>query len=75
MKDGETRFEIQSRYENIFNAYNERCPAPVANCDPRDYQYDLMRLAKQKLSRADDRQSPIITLRVSVSLPRRRLRA
>jgi hypothetical protein len=53
--DAQTRLDTQAKFDDALTAYGERCPAPVAGADPRDYQFALLKLAKSKLSRTDER--------------------
>jgi hypothetical protein len=56
--DAAKRIDMQVRFDEAFTPFGERAPAPNAAADPADYRYDLMRLAKRKLGRDDERPVP-----------------
>ena len=56
--DAAKRLDTQVRFDEALSPFGERAPAPNAAADPADYRYDLMRLAKRKLGRDDDRPVP-----------------
>ena len=56
--DAAKRIDMQVRFDEAFTPFGERAPAPNAAADPADYRYDLMRLARRKLGRDDDRPVP-----------------
>lgn len=56
--DAAKRIDTQVRFDEALSPFGERAPAPNAAADPADYRYDLMRLAKRKLGRDDDRPVP-----------------
>ena len=55
-KDAEQRLETQSKYDEVFQRYGEKCPPPVADVDPADYRFSSMKMARDRLSRANDRK-------------------
>jgi hypothetical protein len=55
MQDAEARTALQAKYDAVFDSFGEAAPRPTANADVADYRYDLMRLAKQKLGKQDER--------------------
>ena len=71
--DAQRRIDTQVRFDDALSAFGERAPAPNANADPADYRYDLMRLAKRKLGRDDDRPVPGDPLTTVSELARTRL--
>jgi hypothetical protein len=53
--DSAQRLDTQIKFAEALEPYGESAPAPVAGSDPKDYQFSLMKLARSKLSREDDR--------------------
>ena len=56
--DSAKRIDMQVRFDDALSPFGERAPAPNAAADPSDYRFDLMKLAKRKLGRDDDRPVP-----------------
>jgi hypothetical protein len=55
MLDAEKRIALQARFEDTFQPYGERAPAPAADESVPSYHKHLLRTVQKKLSPADDR--------------------
>ncbi len=65
MQAAEERRTLQVKYDDVFAAYNETAPPPVAGQSADDYERSLMRLTQRRLSAYDERKLPGSELSVS----------